>query len=86
MTNRENQCGAVIDYTLLYIRLKAMGMKVSRLVKFAGITSNNVVSISQGKPIPMNAALKLCKAFDCELSDLMRIDSYADENGLEPLA
>ena len=77
MNNRENQCGAIMDYTLLDIRLKAMGMTKTQLVKYAGITSNNVVSISRGEPIPMNAALKLCRTFNCELSDLMRIKTFS---------
>lgn len=69
-----------VSYSKLLKKLIDMRMTKKDLVKFAGITTNACVSIQREEPIAMNAAIKLCRAFDCTIGDIMEF-SFEDEKG-----
>lgn len=79
MNNIANKLGVKISYNNLLKMLIDHDMQRRDLIEFAGVTSNVCVSISKREPIPMAALLKICKAFNCSISDVMEI-SFPVEN------
>lgn len=69
-----------IDYSGLFALLDKYGMNKSDLVPLAGVTSNVVADISNGKQISMYAAVRLCEFFHVDFSQIMAmVYSPADD-------
>ena len=62
-----------ISYKKLLKMLIDRDMTKRDLVEFAGVTTNVCTSISKKQPIPMSAMLKICKAFNCTMDDIMEV-------------
>ena len=71
-----------IDYSGLFALLKKNGMNKSDLVPLAGVTSNVVADISNGKQISMYAAVRLCEFFHVDFSQIMAM-VYSPEDDMD---
>ena len=67
-----------VSYSKLLKKLVDEGMTKRDLVEYAGITTNACTNISKQEPISMPAAIKICRAFDCSIGDIMDF-SFEDE-------
>ena len=73
-----------VSYNKLLKILVDNNMHRRDLIEFAGVTSNVCVQISNQEPIPMQAAMKICKAFRCDIGDIMEF-KYDDEIDLKSI-
>lgn len=62
-----------ISYNNLLKMLIDRNLTKKDLVRVAGVTTNVCTSISRREPIPMAAMLKICKAFNCTVNDVMEV-------------
>ena len=70
-----------IDYSKLWIKLAAMGIKnKTELIPLAGISSNILAKLSKGDYISMESLQKICKALHCDVGDICVVN---DENSEE---
>ena len=71
-----------ISYDKLLKLLVDYDMYRRDLVDFAGITTNACTQISREQSISMQAAMKICKAFRCDIGDIMefKFDDESESN------
>lgn len=69
----------VISYKKLWKLLIDMDLKKKDLVKKAGISQSSVAKMSRGETISMDILLKICEAFDCDISDLVEAVPVKDK-------
>jgi DNA-binding Xre family transcriptional regulator len=50
-------------------------MNKGDLRKAAGISAASVAKLSKGENIQANVLVKICKAFNCDIADIMEIDN-----------
>lgn len=62
-----------ISYNNLLKLLIDRNMTRRDLIQVAGVTSNVCASILKKEPIPMKAMLKICKALNCTMNDVMEV-------------
>ncbi len=63
-----------ISYQPLWNTLKARGMKKDDLLLSAGLTTNMIANIEKGEHISMKTLLRICKALDCDISDVIVLE------------
>lgn len=62
-----------ISYNNLLKMLIDRDMTRRDLIEFAGVNSNVCAAILKKEPISIKALLKICKAFNCSLSEVMEV-------------
>jgi len=63
-----------ISYDKLWKLLIDKKMNRTALKDAAGISFNVLAKMGKGEPVSMESMLKICKALDCDISDVMEID------------
>ncbi len=63
-----------ISYDKLWKLLIDKKMNRTALKDAAGISFNVLAKMGKGEPVSMESILKVCKALDCNISDVMEID------------
>lgn len=63
-----------ISYDKLWKLLIDKKMNRTALKDAAGISFNVLAKMGKGEPISMDSMLKVCKALDCDISDVMEIE------------
>lgn len=63
-----------ICYDKLWKLLIDKKMNRTALKDAAGISFNVLAKMGKGEPVSMESMLKVCKALDCDISDVMEID------------
>jgi DNA (cytosine-5)-methyltransferase 1 len=63
-----------ISYDKLWKLLIDKKMNRTALKDAAGISFNVLAKMGKGEPVSMESMLKVCKALDCDISDVMEID------------
>lgn len=63
-----------ISYDKLWKLLIDKKMNRTALKDAAGISFNVLAKMGKGEPVSMESMLKVCKALDCDISDVMQIE------------
>ena len=63
-----------VSYKRLWKLLIDKDMKKKDLMKAAGISTVSIAKLGRGDNIGTDVLLKVCKALDCELEDIMEIE------------
>lgn len=71
----------MISYDKLWNKLKEKGMKKTDLITLIGISSATLAKMGDNRPVSMETLVKLCKVFNCELSDIVTVSNKQDESG-----
>lgn len=62
-----------ISYDKLWKTLIDKKMKRTELKEAAGISFNVLAKLGKSETVSMNSLLKICKALDCDISDVMEV-------------
>lgn len=62
-------------YKKLWKILIDKDMKKTDLIPLAGITSNILAKMGKGELISMDSAKKICTALDCDVGDIMDLNT-----------
>ena len=68
-----------ISYKKLWKMLIDKDLRKLDLQKIAGISSTSVAKLSKGENVNTDILVKICKAFDCDTSDIMEIERTPQE-------
>jgi len=68
----------VISYNKLWKLLIDKGMNKQDLKKASGISTASIAKLGKGENITTDVLLKICKAVDCDITDIMEL-SHDDE-------
>ena len=64
-----------ISYQPLWNTLKERGMRKEDLrLSAGGLTTNMIANMGKGKHISMETLLRICKALNCDISDVIRLE------------
>lgn len=63
-----------ISYKKLWKLLIDRDMKKKDLIEISGISTASMAKLGRGDNITTEVLLKICKALDCELEDIMEIE------------
>ena len=66
-----------ISYDKLWKLLIDKKMNRTALKEAAGISFNVLAKMGKGEPVSMESMLKVCKALDCDIADVMEIEKDA---------
>lgn len=71
------------SYNKLWKLLIDRGMNKSQLRELSGISSSSIAKLGKNKNVTTEVLLKICKALDCDVSDIMEIvkDQVINTNG-----
>ena len=67
-----------VSYNKLWKILIDKNMKKKDLQSMAGISWASVTKMSKGEPVRMDVLIKVCKALECNIGDIM--DLIPEEN------
>jgi len=69
--------------TISYIPLKHLlvdkNWSMNQLAKATGLSSATVAKLSRGANINTEVLIRICKALDCDLTDIMRLEKQITE-------
>ena len=63
-----------ITYKKLWKLLIDKNMNKGDLQKVAGLSASSVAKLSKGENVQTDLLVRICKALDCDTSDIMEID------------
>lgn len=63
-----------ISYKKLWKLLIDKDMKKKDLILAAGISSSSVAKLGKNENVNTNMLLKICRALECDISDIMEIE------------
>ena len=64
----------LVNYDKLWKLLIDKKMNRTELKEAAGISFNVLAKLGKGETVSMESILKICKALDCDISDVMEIE------------
>jgi DNA (cytosine-5)-methyltransferase 1 len=64
----------LISYDKLWKMLIDKKMNRTALKEATGLSFNVLAKMSKGEAVSMESMIKICKAFDCDISDVMEIE------------
>ena len=70
-----------ISYDKLWKLLIDKKMNRTALKDAAGISFNVLAKMGKGEAVSMDSMLKVCKALDCDISDVMEVEKEERKNG-----
>ena len=62
-----------ISYKPLFLLLVQKGLKKTDLYKLADLSTSAVAKFSKGEPVSLEIIERLCKALDCQPSDIFEV-------------
>lgn len=68
-----------VSYKKLWKLLIDKDLKKTDLITKAGITSNILAKMSKGEYISMESLQKICMALDCEVGEIVELNSKVPE-------
>lgn len=57
-------------------------MKKKQLSRLSGVSSASIAKLGKGGNVTTEVLLKICKALDCDISDIMEVKKVS-ENGIQ---
>jgi len=73
------RCVLKISYKKLWIKLLEKDLMKRDLQNMAGISSTSIAKLGKGENVNTAILVKICKALDCDTSDIMEIDRTTRE-------
>ncbi|MCO1497286.1 XRE family transcriptional regulator [Limosilactobacillus reuteri] len=70
------------SYNKLWKLLIDKGMKKKQLSRLSGVSSASIAKLGKGGNVTTEVLLKICKALDCDISDIMEVKKVS-ENGIQ---
>ena len=67
-----------ISYNRLWKLLIDKGMNKSELKRVTGISTTSIAKLGKGENVTMDVLLKICKALDCKVEDIMETLDIGD--------
>ncbi|MCL2049305.1 MAG: helix-turn-helix transcriptional regulator [Defluviitaleaceae bacterium] len=71
----------VISYKKLWKILIDKNMNKRDLKRISGVSTTSIAKLSKGENITTDVLLKICKALDCGINDIMDMEEYNPSNG-----
>jgi len=62
-----------ISYNKLWKLLIDKKMNKSELTRISGVSTTSIAKLSKGENITTDVLLKICRALDCDVTDIMEI-------------
>lgn len=62
-----------VSYQKLFILLREKKMKRKDLIERAGISYSTIAKLEKGENVQMDVLERVCKEFNCQLSDIAEI-------------
>lgn len=69
----------MVSYKKLWVKLAEMELKKKDLCRIAGISSTVVTKMGHGDSVTTDVLVKICKALNCNIGDIMDIIPTKDE-------
>lgn len=63
-----------ISYNPLFKLLIDKGLKKGEFAKICGISTPTLAKLSKNKYVSMDVLVKICKEFNCQISDLVEVN------------
>ena len=74
VTKREGGPAVIISYNKLWKMLIDKKMNKRDLKRVSGVSTASIAKLSKGENITTDVLLKICKALDCDIIDIMEIE------------
>jgi len=71
----------LVNYDKLWKLLIDKKMNRTELKEAARISFNVLAKLGKGETVSMESILKICKALDCDISDVMEVEKEERKNG-----
>ena len=88
VTKREGGPAVIISYNKLWKMLIDKKMNKRDLKRVSGVSTASIAKLSKGDNITTDVLLKICKALNCDIIDIMEIErepiSEADISMVQP--
>ena len=72
-----------VSYKKLWKLMIDKDLKKKDLLAVAGISWSSVTKLSKGETVSMEVLMKICKALECDIGDIMELIPTAEEIGGE---
>ena len=72
-----------VSYKKLWKLLIDKDMKKKDLLATAGISWASVTKLSKGEPVSMEVLMKICKALDCNIGDVVDLIPKEDTSDIQ---
>lgn len=69
----------VISYNKLWKLLIDKKMNKRELKKVSGVSTASIAKLSKGENITTDVLLKICKALNCDITDIMEIEPEQEQ-------
>ena len=63
----------MVRYKKLWVKLAELELKKKDLCEIAGISSTVVTKMGQGKSVTTDVLVRICKALNCDIGDIMEM-------------
>ena len=73
MAEKKRGASTMISYKKLWHLLLDKDLKKKDLVMLAGVSTYTVNKLNRGDNVTTDVLLKICKALECDISDIMEI-------------
>lgn len=73
-----------VSYKKLWKLLIDKDLKKKDLLSLAGISWSSVTKLSKGETVSMEVLMKICKALECDIGDIMELIPTEDNGKGEP--
>lgn len=73
-----------VSYKKLWKLLIDKDLKKKDLLSVAGISWSSVTKLSKGETVSMEVLMKICKALECDIGDILELIPTEDNNNEEP--
>ncbi len=73
-----------VSYKKLWKLLIDKDLKKKDLLSVAGISWSSVTKLSKGETVSMEVLMKICKALECDIGDIMELIPTEDDSKGEP--
>ena len=73
-----------VRYKKLWKLLIDKDLKKKDLLSVAGISWSSVTKLSKGETVSMEVLMKICKALECDIGDILELIPTEDNNNEEP--
>lgn len=68
-----------ISYNVLWKILIDNGMKKGDLKRRTGISSGTIAKMTNGEAVTLTVLEKICNEFNCDIGDLVEIDTFKEK-------
>ena len=63
----------MISYNKLWKRMIDCGLNKTQLREMSGVSTNAIAKMGKGENVSMDVLIKICKALQCDIADVVEI-------------